>query len=429
MGLLGGLGGILGGIVGGIANNDEEEASKQAYIEALRQIQALEMDPTYTNPILLESLQQAGLLTPELAEKLALNADIKNELIENPENKAQQQYALNALKDMSQTGLTAEDRSAFNKLRSQVAADTQAKTNQILQQQQMRGQLSGGDTLASQLASIQGANQQASKNADEIAAQAAAARRSALGQFAGLSGQMREADLGTQKYNMQNELERQRFLDTNSLSRQQQNINTMNAANMANLQRQQAINDANIQARNAELYQQKNRQQTAYQNRAAKAGALSDLYSGQGRRAAQNAANTAQNWTTMGQNVGGLFDEGGEQLKSMFSFGGGGGTSSGQLDGRGPGTYRTAGENFAGGGIVLPNYAHGGEVPKEIDVQSNEQQYGAVPTDSESNDTVPAMLSPGEIVIPKSFAHDKDLSKAYIDFIHKHSDKDKKSKK
>jgi hypothetical protein len=44
---------------------------------------------------------------------------------------------------------------------------------------------------------------------------------------------------------------------------------------------------------------------------------------------------------------------------------------------------------------------------------------GAVPVDSEENDTVPAMLSPGEIVIPKSFAHDPDLSTAFIKHLFK----------
>ena len=39
------------------------------------------------------------------------------------------------------------------------------------------------------------------------------------------------------------------------------------------------------------------------------------------------------------------------------------------------------------------------------------------PGDSESNDTVPTMLSPGELVIPRSKAHDPEKAKLFIDHL------------
>jgi hypothetical protein len=48
-----------------------------------------------------------------------------------------------------------------------------------------------------------------------------------------------------------------------------------------------------------------------------------------------------------------------------------------------------------------------------------------VPGDSPQNDTVPAMLSPGEIVLPRSVAHDPEKAKEFVDHLLKSSGKKK----
>lgn len=48
----------------------------------------------------------------------------------------------------------------------------------------------------------------------------------------------------------------------------------------------------------------------------------------------------------------------------------------------------------------------------------------SVPGDSPKNDTVPAMLSPGEIVIPRSKAHDPEKAKEFVDHLLKSKGKD-----
>jgi hypothetical protein len=53
--------------------------------------------------------------------------------------------------------------------------------------------------------------------------------------------------------------------------------------------------------------------------------------------------------------------------------------------------------------------AKGGEIPGKA----------AVPGDSPKNDTVPTMLSPGEIVIPRSVANDPEKAKEFIEHIKK----------
>lgn len=48
-----------------------------------------------------------------------------------------------------------------------------------------------------------------------------------------------------------------------------------------------------------------------------------------------------------------------------------------------------------------------------------------VPGDSPKNDTVPAMLSPGEIVLPRSVAHDPEKAKEFVDHLLKSAGKKK----
>lgn len=59
--------------------------------------------------------------------------------------------------------------------------------------------------------------------------------------------------------------------------------------------------------------------------------------------------------------------------------------------------------------LILALLGHGGKVPGKAKVQ----------TDSLKNDIVPAMLSPGEIVIPRSIADNPELAKEFVKAINK----------
>jgi hypothetical protein len=398
------IGGVVGGVAGLLSGGGDDE-QKEALQAAINELNRTGNAPDLSDPVVLKTFQQAGLLQPEIIEKMPLNADQKNELIEAGSGKKNQDYALNALKDMSKTGLTATDRAAFNQMRRQVASDTTAKTNQILQEQQMRGQASGGNTLAAQLSAIQGGNQNASQEADRLAANATQARTSALNSFSNLSGQMRDTDLGVQKYNNDNELARQRFLDQNSLARQTANVNAQNQANQFNLTRQQSTADKNTAQQNAETYRQNEAVRQNWLDNLDKAKAVSAAYTGQAKAAGEMARANAQNSSnTMSGIISGIKD-----LGTLYG-GKGGGTSSGGF------SPAAGGYDSSGSGMLTGNslkFSDGGVVPGEAPAEG----------DSPENDIVPAALSPGEIVIPRSFAHDPDLSKAYINFIHKNKDK------
>jgi hypothetical protein len=72
-------------------------------------------------------------------------------------------------------------------------------------------------------------------------------------------------------------------------------------------------------------------------------------------------------------------------------------------------------QGAAGAGAAAAGAAHGALVGGKANV----------PGDSPKNDTVPAMLSPGEIVLPRSVAHDPEKAKEFVDHLLKSSGKKK----
>lgn len=395
-GMVGGIGGLIGSLLSG-GGDDEAQSADKAAIQAFQDLKIPEIDKA----LALNSYQQGGTLTPELIQKLNLNADKATTLTENPENRARQEASLNALKQMSQTGMSAQDLAQMAQARSQSAQDTQAKTNQLLQQAQARGQLGSGDTLAAQLMANQQSGQNASKAAMDTAAQASQARQNALSSYANLSGQVRGQDLNTQQYNTQNDILRQQFLDQNALARQNANVSAGNNANMYNTQRQQGVSDTNTGTQNAELQRQVQAQQQMYQDQLAKAQGvasgnqhLASGIRGDSKESAQSISNIATGaGNTLGA-AGKLFGSSGPSVQSM-SYG----DAMDSYDkkyGQGRGMYE------------------GGRVEGDAPFKG----------DSPHNDIIQKMLSPDEIVVPRTEASNESKAKKFVEGVFKSEKKD-----
>lgn len=73
----------------------------------------------------------------------------------------------------------------------------------------------------------------------------------------------------------------------------------------------------------------------------------------------------------------------------------------------------------SGAGAALASFlAYGGKVPGKMLAGGDVPGKAKVPGDSKDNDTVPTLLSPGEIVIPRSIAQSPDRDKKTIEFLH-----------
>jgi hypothetical protein len=387
-----GIGAIVGGIAGLFSGSDDN-ASAEARQHAVDAINSLDVD-ALTKQQMLQQYQTNGKLDPVMIQKLPLNADQKQQITESASALANQKYAQDALKQMSQTGMSAQDMAQMQAQRSSVAQDTNAKTNQLLQQSQQRGTLSSGDTLAAQLMANQQGAQNASKGAIDIAAQAAQARQQALGQYGQMATQVRGQDYATQQANMQNELARQKFLDENSLSRQTANVGAQNQAQMYNLQRQQQVGDQNVGTANQ--YTQ-HLQDLKNQDAMGKAGMLANAYSGQATGLAADQAAQAAGTTSMWSGLTNAAGAIGKMNQADDTD-----TKSGAKT-----TSTTTPKYGAFGalGNIFSGKAHGGEIEGTAPFKG----------DTEENDIVPIMASPGELVIPRSKMSDAESAKAFID--------------
>ena len=290
------IGGVAGGLLGAFSGGSDATQYSQDAVDAINRISAA---PPLSKPLLIQQYQQAGVLTPAMLQQLNLNQDKATTLTENQGDIQQQKAALTALQQLSQNGMSAQDQAQTNELRAQVAQDTNARIQQALQGAQMRGQGSSGNTLAAELSAIQGGQQTQSTSADQIAASAANARNQALQQYSNLATGIRSQDLGTQQFNIQNDIARQQFLDQNAIARQNANVAATNNANLYNTQRQQGVSDANTSAQNQELQRQVAAQQQQWADQNTKATELANAYSGYGQvaQAANNAS--AQNTQNM----------------------------------------------------------------------------------------------------------------------------------
>lgn len=397
--ILSSAGGIIGGIIGqNQAAGDAGEARNQAVIsnQILQEIAAA---PDISKPLILEKYRQQGILTPQIEQQIAVGVSQAAQAKGSSAAQQAQLQALQLLQQRATGGLTASDRNALEQMRSQVAQDATGRQKSIQQQMQARGLGGGGAELAAQLAAAQGSNLQESQQASQLGAIAAQNALQAAGQTGQLGGNIEQQQFGEQYQTGKSADAFRQFDVENQLAQQQRNVGAQNTAQQYNLNQAQGISNMNTAQQNKEMYDQLQRQmQEAGYNRdtarlkAGGAGALSSYYGGQAKEKAQAGAN-------LGAGIGG----GLSQAAGMFSgtakavpLGAEAGAGDAMMAGAGEttrqaGPYETA---MAWKGGEIQDYRNGGQIPGQANYSG----------DHPGNDTVHAMLSPGELVVPRTIA-------------------------
>lgn len=387
-GLLGSaIGNIGGGLLGSLFSGDDRDAAMADINEAIKIIDQLPI-PDVDKRIIFEQFQESGSLSPQVLQKTIEEHVPPKVLQEQQQNKLRQEAAMRELEQMSKTGMGAQERLALEQSRRQAAQDSQAKLATIQQQMQAQGMGGSGAQIAAMLGSGQAADDRQAMEALQIAAQAGNRRKDAIKDMFSAAGQMRSADLDVDKYNVGTENEANRFAAQNAINRSIQNANFANQANVMNLQRSQQVSDANVGQENKERLRLGHDAKlamadAAYRKAGMKAGALqsrANVHAG-------NAASTAQNWANIGSAGGSLL--------GMGMAGGFGGGSSNEFGNTGNGTYRP------GGALMM---SRGGKIEGPEVVEG----------DDHANDIVPALLSPGEVVVPKTKAKDPKKAAEFV---------------
>jgi hypothetical protein len=292
-----GLGALLGGAIGGLF--DDNDAIQENIQNALKQYEGI-VPPDLAKAIVYTQYQQGGKLTPEQLSKLPEEAQQIALLHENPEMRQKQMVQQQAMEQLAQTGMGAQERFALEQTRLKAAQDAQARMRGLAQQYQQMGQAGGGAQLAAQLSGLQESAQSEMLANMQAAAMAAENRRNAITQAMQGATQMRQQDLGVEESNIQAQRQKQMFDIQNSMARQRMNAEMAQQANMMNLQRQQQIMDMNAQMANQEIYRQQYlAPQLMYKNAMDMANAKAGVYTGSAKALQEQSAAQGQGWNTL----------------------------------------------------------------------------------------------------------------------------------
>lgn len=307
------LGPMLGGIIGGLTSAGDREAAERAAMDAISEIEKLGLPPDQSAPVILKHFQSAGVLSPQMEQDILIQSSEVGKIKEDPRLRDAQMQALEMLGQRARVGLGPEERAAFNKLRTQLAAEAEGKRQQILQSMQARGLGGSGAELAAQLGAAQSGAQIASQQGDDLAAAAARNALNAMSTFGTMSGQVRGQDFDVNNARARAIDEMNRFNVQAQQGVQQRNIASQNQAQEFNLRNAQNIANQNVQMDNNELLRQRQAQSQYYQDLANRAKMLADakmqksnVLQGQAQQTAQNAQNIGSG---IGSAAGALYGE------------------------------------------------------------------------------------------------------------------------
>lgn len=379
--------GLIGGAAADAAAEVDRVKAQRAIEDAYKYLQQVGLPPDSAKAIIYNQYKQKGLLTPELEKAINAGPSKMEGVTGSKEGQQAQLQALQILQQRGQTGLTPEDRAALNQIRQQVAADTRAKQQAIQQQFAARGQGGSGAELIGALQAAQSGTNQASIEGDRLAAMASQNALQSIGQAGTLGGQINQQQFGQQAEKAKAQDVINMFNAQNQVGQQARNVGAQNQAQAGNLAAGQQIQNANTQQSNQELLRQN---QAARQNYLDKLGYATTLQNA----SLGYAANMNQMGSEAGKSAAAPYAAIGAAVPAVTNYIGSRSTSGSQPAAN-SGSNKFTDDEWAG------NFAHGGVA----DYRNGTHKVpgkAEVPGDDPRNDTVHAMLSPGEAVVPRS---------------------------
>lgn len=395
----------------GNGDSSTQEYLKQA-LQQYQQLQAPTIQSEQVSGLPQESVQ--GAVTPEEIKAVDQDSSAYNNISLDPNSRQAQENALAGYQDIANSGgLDAEAKLGIQQAIDSANEQSQGAQGAIMEKAQAMGQGGGDFALTQRAIAAQGASNTAATQGLQQAAEAEANREAALTQMASIGGSINASDYNqaATKAAAQNSI--------NATNQGYQNAaNVGNVANnltgqTTNLQNAQNVNAANTTAGQNAAYYNASLPQQQFNNELAKASGTAGVNQTQASTAAQTAANNAAGLgkavgaagTVLGGIYGGPVGAAvGSQASNLVS---------GVKTSNGP---QTGVANAAHGGVVC--YARGGvAMPHDhsicMKMGGHVPGQASVAGDSETNDTVPAMLSPGELVIPRSVPKDGPHMEAF----------------
>jgi len=308
---------IGGNIIGSMASGNDQDRARAAMAQAWQEINAVGAPPDLSAEIIREKLKQVGIYNPKLEDAITQDVSKLSQIKEDPGLRGAQTQALQLLQQRGSTGLSPEDRAAYNQIRNQVAKEDTGRRQRIMQQMAERGMSGSGAELAAQLQSAQSSDQALSESGDRLAAMASQNALQALTSAGNLGGQIRGQDFDVNRTRAAAEDELNRFNTSNQVTRQQRNVASQNQGQLFNLTEQQRIQDENTRMLNAERDRQALAKRQNWLDRMSQAQAKANALTGQAQAAQQQADATKQNWANAASGLGGLSSQFGDYMQKQ----------------------------------------------------------------------------------------------------------------
>lgn len=381
-----------------LTGGKSEESTKDLEA-ALAAIQNVKTPTAEEMQFKVQQLVQAGVLTPQQAKTFLQNPSaFGSEDIDQTGTKAQQDVIGELLGAANQGGLNPEEQAQMQQIMQQLGTQERGANDAVLQNQAARGALTGGETLAAQLQNNQNATVNANQNASNTAATAYQQMLNEL-TSAGSLGANLQGQQNTQANTVAAATDAiNKFNATQQQQQENYNVGNANQAQSENLQNLQGIENANTTNNNNYSAYQANLPQRVYEDEMRKAQSEASVNEQQSNQATGQGnqylalegglVNFLAPQPFTGQSAGSTIGGGGA------SGGGGGAGGAGAAAGGGSAFEASSAGEGAGAADAIFAADEGGQVPGQA------KEMG----DSPRNDKVPALLSPKEVVLPRSVA-------------------------
>lgn len=396
--------------------------------QAIQQLQAIGV-PNAAQLTLpeLQKYVSAGVLSPSQYQAISENPDAYKQAFEasqSMEGENAQKAALQQLGGIVQSGGSTPINQAnlVNNINTTNQA-MQAARQGISENAQQRGVSGGGQEFLGKLLNEQGSAETANTNAVNSASNNAQLALQALSQQGTLGGQIQNQDTQAAQAQAQAAAQIAQYNSQLQSAANQYNTQNANTAQASNLTNAQNISNANTGNANTRTQYNAQVPQTVFQDQMSKAGALSGAYG--------NMANLKENQAASQNQFTGSLLGAGATLGGDYLLGSGLNNASkvaGAAAPRSNMTQSNVDDPYANGGYAMGGevngrqcYAQGGEVhDHQLCMKAGGDVPGddaPMPGDSPENDTVPAMLSPKEIVLPRSVAQSPNAPEAAAQFV------------
>jgi len=295
---------VIGGIIGNQQAQQQQNAANAARQQALAAYSGINVPSISDQQLALAQEQVQGQMTPAMQQAMQQQQSQLAGYQKNPDAVAAQTAALQQLQKLGQSGLTASDMAAMQEINRNTGAQNQAQQKQIIQNLAQRGMGGSGAELAARLSANQSSADTASKQSNALQQEALQRQLQAITQGANLGSSIESQNYGEASNTaaMQNAINQ--FNAQQKAASQNYNVSAQNQAQAQNLANKQNVANTNVGLSNQQQQYNKGLYQTQFSNQMAKAGGQAGQLNNIAAGNQQNAANTSNMYSGIGQGVG-----------------------------------------------------------------------------------------------------------------------------